>query len=248
MGASGMAMDASGSGGPDTERGRAADDLFDFFAHQIRSGALREGETLPTEREIVETHGVSRTVVREALRQLASRGLILARPRFRPVVRRASFDAALETTEALFSQLLATPEDVRHLFETRILLEASLARHAASHATEDQLAELKAALAENGAAIAENERFFKTDIGFHEVLYRIQNNPILMALHGGYATWLAPQWSAMARDEGRNTRNYIAHRAIYEAVEKRDPDAAEAAMRAHLEGAWLQICETFDRL
>jgi len=241
-----MANDAGRTAVSDAERGRAADELFDHFEHLIRSGALKEGQTLPTEREIVETHGVSRTVVREALRQLASRGLILARPRFRPVVRLATFDVALETTEALISQLLATPEDVRHLYETRILLEASLARYAASHATDDQITGLKAALDENGAAVAENELFFQTDIGFHEVLYRIQNNPILMALHRGYATWLAPQWAAMARDESRNTRNFIAHRAVYDAVERRDPDAAEAALRNHLEEAWLQVCETFE--
>jgi len=240
-----MANVAGRSNIPEVERGRAADDLFDYFARQIQSGALREGDTLPPEREIVETHGVSRTVVREALRQLASQGLILARPRFRPVVRRASFDAALETTEALFSQLLATPEDVWHLYETRILLEASLARHAASHVTDDQITELKAALDKCAEVVGDNERFFQSDMDFHEVLYRIKGNPILMALHRGYATWLSPQWSAMARNEHHNIRNLVKHRAIYEAIAQRDPDAAEAALRSHLDDAWIQICETF---
>ena len=231
----------------DVERGRAADELFDHFAHQIQSGALKEGDTLPTEREIVETHGVSRTVVREALRQLASRGLILARPRFRPVVRRASFDAALETVDALINQLLAEPEDVRQLYETRMMLEASLARHAAFHASDKQIAELRLALEDSGSVVSDNEKFFQSDMAFHEVLYRIKGNGILMALHRGYAKWLSPQWSAMARNREHNMRNHLAHKAIFEAVERRDPDAAEAALLNHLEHAWLQVCETFEQ-
>lgn len=225
--------------------GRAADDLYEFFSNAIQSGDLKEGQPLPTEREIVETHGVSRTVVREALSQLASRGLIDARPRFRPVVRRASFDAALETIETLIERLLARPEDVRHMYETRIVLEESLVRYAALNATDEELDRLKSALDLNGDNVEDNAEFFETDIAFHSVLYDIKRNPILKSINRGYMTWLAPQWSVMPRDEVRNRRNHIAHQAIYEAIRVRDPDRAAAELRAHLEDAWTQIEETF---
>ena len=71
--------------------GRAADDLFRTFEQLINSGALVDGQPLPPEREIVETYGVSRTVVREAVLALANKGLVEARPRFRPVVRKPTF-------------------------------------------------------------------------------------------------------------------------------------------------------------
>lgn len=223
---------------------RAADRLFEHFAGLITSGALQEGEPLPPEREIVERFGVSRTVVREALRTLASRGLIETRPRFRPVVRRPSYDAALETVDTLIGRLLVTPQDVRHLYETRILIEAALVRQAASGGGD--LAELRDALEANRRAIPDNESFFRTDVAFHEALYRMAGNPILPVIMQGFSRWLWPQWSVMARDETRNRRNFDAHRAIAEAVGQGEPDMAETAMRAHLDDAWTQVAETFE--
>lgn len=226
--------------------GRAADRLFRRFAEMINSGELREGDTLPPEREIVEAYGVSRTVVREAVQALANRGLVEARPRFRPVVRRPSFDAAFETVDTVVGRLLAEPQGIRNLFETRIMIEVGLARQAALEATKADLQALKGALEANRAAIADSERFYETDKGFHAVLYQIPHNPVLMSIHKAYVTWLAPQWSKMPRLPDRNAHNYQAHKAIYDAILMRDPDGAEAASRAHLDDAWAQVRETFD--
>jgi len=96
--------------------GRAADVLFRTFADQIRLGQLKEGEAFPPEREIVERYVVSRTVAREALQALASRGLIEARPRHRPIVRRPSYEAAFETVGTMIARLMAKEEGVRALF------------------------------------------------------------------------------------------------------------------------------------
>jgi len=80
---------------PDDKREkRAADDLFMEFEKMINTGKLANGDALPPEREIVETYGVSRTVVREAILALSNKGLVDAKPRFRPVVRKPDFDIA----------------------------------------------------------------------------------------------------------------------------------------------------------
>lgn len=230
----------------DADTGRAADKLFRHFVAKIRSGELREGATLPPEREIVETHGVSRTVVRETVQALANKGLVEARPRFRPVVRRPDFDAAFDTVDAIVRELLAAPGGVRNLFETRILVEAALVREAARTASEADLAALEAALAANGAAVDDNELFFRTDTAFHAVLYQVSRNPLLLSVHRAYSSWLAPQWTMMPRNKTRNATNYRAHRAVYDAILKRDSDAAEVALRAHLDDAWAQVRETFN--
>lgn len=225
--------------------GRAADDLFRIFEQQINSGTLREGDPLPPEREIVQTYGVSRTVVREAVLALANKGLVEARPRFRPVVRKPSYDTALETMGSVVGRLLSEPGGVRNLFDTRILVEAALVRQAALSATKDDIAALRQALDDNGAAIDDSELFYRTDTAFHAVLYRIGNNPVLPALHRAYTAWLAPHWSRMPRLPDRNRKNYEAHRAIFEAILMRDPDKAEAILRSHLADAWTQVRETF---
>ena len=229
-----------------TDTGRAADKLFDHFVSKIRTGELGEGDTLPPEREIVETYGVSRTVVRETVQALANRGLVEARPRFRPVVRRAGFDAAFETADTVVSQLLAEPGGVKNLFETRILVEASLARQAAKLATEIDLKALEAALDANQAAQGDNELFFRTDTTFHGLLYEIARNPVLMSVHRAYTNWLAPQWTMMPRNPARNARNFASHKAIYDGIRQRSPDAAEAALRSHLDDAWAQVRSTFN--
>jgi DNA-binding FadR family transcriptional regulator len=235
-----MLNDQTGGG-----NGRAADDLFRVFADQIEAGTLPEGAPLPPEREIVETYGVSRTVAREAVQALANRGLVDARPRHRPVVRKPGFEAALETLESVVRQLLSQPDGVRNLFETRIMIEASLVRQAATDATREDIAALKAALAANEASIDDSEAFYLTDMAFHQALFQIPRNPVLPAIHKAYTTWLKPHWSEMPRLPERNRENHRAHTQIFEAILMRDPDAAEAALRTHLDDAWNQVRMTF---
>ena len=74
---------------------RAADAIVREIEARIVSGALPDGAHLPPERDLIDTYGVSRTVVREAVAVLASRGLLDSRPRHRPVVRRPGAEAAL---------------------------------------------------------------------------------------------------------------------------------------------------------
>ena len=105
-----------------TTRKRAADGLIAHFENQILSGDLCEGATLPPEREIVQEHGVSRTVVREAVLALANKGLISARPGFRPVVIRPGYDSAIDVVQSLVSNLLVQKGGVRNLFDFRIMV------------------------------------------------------------------------------------------------------------------------------
>lgn len=230
---------------PQDDSGRAADQVVRSIAERIRSGALADGQPLPPERDLMEEYGISRTVVREAVRTLSSRGLIEALPRHRPVVRKPGFDAAIDAVGSIVSHLLGEPGGVKNLFDTRIMVEAALVRQAAKEASKDDIAALTAALEANSASILDSEEFYRTDNAFHGVLYQIPQNPVLPAIHRAYTTWLAPQWSQMPRLPERNRANLDAHKAIYDAILMRDPDAAEARLRDHLATAWAQVRETF---
>lgn len=211
------------------------------IAEMIDSGELREGEPLPPEREIVVTFGVSRTVVREAVLALANRGLIEARPRHRPVVRKPGFDAAFETVSDVVGRLLLQTEGVRNLFDSRIMIEVALARQAALDAGKNDIAALNKALTANEAAIGDMEVFYQTDMAFHAALFQVPRNPLLMSIHRAYTSWLAPHWLNMPRLVDRNRRNFEDHRRIYDAILMRDADLAEKAMRLHLDEAWEQV-------
>ena len=108
------------------------------------------------------------------------------------------------------------------------------------------LADLRRALDANQAAIEDSDAFYLTDIAFHQVLYEVPQNPVLPAIHKAYTSWLSPQWSQMPRQADRNASNFEAHKAIFDAIIMRDPDAAEQALRQHLHDAWAQVRETFN--
>jgi DNA-binding FadR family transcriptional regulator len=225
--------------------GRASDGLAESLAALIEAGEIEEGERLPPERDLMQRYGVSRTVVREAITSLANRGLLLTRPGFRPVVRKPDYDRALDTIGQFVRHLLRDEEGVRNLFETRIFVESGLARAAARDARKEDIEELGAALERNRAAIGDSETFYATDVAFHALLYRVPRNPIYPVLHKAYVEWLVRHWSDMPRAVDIDRLNFAGHAAVFEAIVGRDPDAAEQAMRRHLEVAWELVRSTF---
>lgn len=236
-----MAMVAQSTGSA-----RASDTVVREIEARIVSGELSVGLRLPSERDLIKTFGVSRTVIREAVAALTSRGLLESRPRHRPVIRRPGFEAALSAADAVVGHLLRVREGVKNLYDVRILLEAALVRYAALHARRKDIEALDRALVENEAAIAESERFYVTDMAFHAVLYQIPGNPVFPAVHQAFTAWLAPHWLRMPRSPERNRINFARHRDICEAIRERDPDAAEAALLSHLNAAWEYVRGTFE--
>jgi DNA-binding FadR family transcriptional regulator len=224
---------------------RASEAVVRQIEARIVAGEWADGAPLPPERDLIEIFGVSRTVVREAVASLASRGLVESRPRFRPVVRRPGYDAALAAADGVVGHLLAQAGGVKNLYDTRIFLEAALVRQAARQARKEDIAALKAALDANEAAIPDSAAFYRTDVAFHAVLYDIPNNPVFPALHKAFTAWLAPHWVKMPRSPERNRVNFLRHSDIYQAIRDRDADAAEAALTAHLNAAWEYVRGTF---
>ncbi|OAN96454.1 FCD domain-containing protein [Sulfitobacter geojensis] len=224
---------------------RAADSVISDLEQRILSGELLDGAPLPAERHLMETFSASRTVIREAILALSNRGLIESKPRFRPIVRKPDYKTVLNATGKIVQNLLTETGDVKNLYDSRVFIERGLVREAAAAATRDDIADLKTALAANQAAIPDSAAFYDTDVAFHGVLYRVPKNPIFPAIHIGYTAWLAPHWDKMLRSPERNELNYHAHEAILAAIMERDPDAAEDALKSHLDSAWEHVRTTF---
>jgi DNA-binding FadR family transcriptional regulator len=225
--------------------GRRSDIVAEELVRMIQSGNLREGDRLPAERELMQRYGVSRSAVREAIVSLANRGLVMTRLGHRPIVRKPDYEIAIDRVGNLVGHLTVDRKGVWNLFETRIFVEAALARWAAKHARRDDLEELRASLETNRHAIGNSILFDETDVTFHAVLYRIPGNPIYPAIHKAYVEWLIQHWRSMKRGADIDQMNYAGHEAIFDAILARDPDAAEEALRRHLVAAWEFVRSTF---
>jgi GntR family transcriptional regulator, sialic acid-inducible nan operon repressor len=225
--------------------GRAADALADRVGAMIAAGEISQGHRLPPERDLMQHFRVSRTVVRETIAKLASRGLIETRPGYRPVVRKPDYEVAMTSLSHIVGHLVRDRDGVRDLFESRIFIESALARHAAKHARREDIEDLRLALDRNRTAIGDRDAFYATDVAFHAVLYRLPGNRVYPGIHRAYVDWLMAHWAAMDRSADIDRLNHSGHVAIVDAIVDRDPDAAEAAARRHLDVAWEFVRSTF---
>jgi GntR family transcriptional regulator, sialic acid-inducible nan operon repressor len=139
------------------------------LAQKINTGELADGSLLPSERELAEMFGASRTSVREALLSLQSSGLICVRDRARARVTRLQDPAFFKQLTAAAQTLLARPNGVADFQEVRELYECGLARYAAKHASRKELDRLGDALYQNKKAVRSPELFVKSDMAFHDV-------------------------------------------------------------------------------
>jgi GntR family transcriptional repressor for pyruvate dehydrogenase complex len=228
------------------DRRKLFEQVAAHLEREILEGKLKPGDRLPPERDLREHFGVGRPAIREALITLQRSGLIeigngtparVAQPKVAGIV--ASMMPAVR-------QMLAGAEGQRQLQGVRLFMEIGLVRHAALSATPDDVAKLEAALAANRETIGNVEGFIRTDVGFHFVFAEIIRNPAFVALHDAMSTWLLQQRQIALQEPGEDRRGYEAHARIYEAVAAHNPDAAEQAMRDHLESGWVAFWRRYD--
>ena len=214
---------------------RLSDRLAERLGHEIAAGRLRPGDRLPTEQRLADAHGVSRTVVREAVHQLKSRGLLRSRQGSGVYVT-APPAAALR----LDLSLIASIDDVMQLREVRRALEAETAALAAERATRLQVAGLRRALRAIDRSAAEGRDGVAEDLAFHRLLAQAAGNP-----HFGRILEFLEQYSEEAmRVTRRNDATRVdfveavrlEHRAIVDAIDAGDVALARRRAIQHMRG------------
>lgn len=221
---------------PLRRRGRTlAEEVVNSLTERIQQGHLKPGDKLPTESEIMATLGVSRTVVREALSRLQASGLVETRHGIGTFV-------LLRPTEAqspfqLDRTSMGTAMDVMAMLEFRVSLEAEAASLAATRRTDEQLAAMRRALDDLKRNAAEGGEAVNSDFEFHLAIARATGNRYFTDIMGHLGTMVIPrsrlQVSTPEREQYLERVNFE-HESIYDAIERRDPEAAKAAMRMHL--------------
>ena len=217
------------------KRRKVHEDVAAQIEEAITSGSVAEGECLPSERDLMESFGVGRPAVREALLLLERIGLVQLSTGGRARIIRPSFSVLVNQLAATARHFLATPGGEASFQDARRLFEAAIARNAAKVAKKSDIAKLSAALEANRAALQDMAAFERTDVAFHFALASIGDNPVFAALHGGIVEWLSMQRHVSLRVPGAAQKAYQSHKAIFDAVANHEPERAWAAMDQHLQ-------------
>jgi GntR family transcriptional repressor for pyruvate dehydrogenase complex len=205
--------------------------LFRYLEGGIVSGGFPPGTRLPSERELAARFGASRPVVREVVSALVERGLVEV------VAGRGTFvrephpmDVARPLTH-LFRRQRATP---RQLVSARRVLESEAAVEAVEHADGADLDRMASAVTALEAARSPLERAV-WDIRFHLALARASHNPVIVTMLSSIAP-LSLELMLRSMDDRRvSAASLPFHRRVLEAIQTRDPEAAHAAMVAHMD-------------
>lgn len=212
------------------------DRLYEQVAQQIQglivTSGWPAGSKIPAERELGDRFGVSRTVVREALKALAERGLVAIQPGRGIFVARMSGDALKEPMKLLFQRRNFSCEN---LVETRRVLEVEIAGFAAERAEPEELQKMRAAIDEMEATIGDVESFVRVDHAFHVALAEATKNPLLPMLIDSIGELVQETRMVAVGVSGSQNRGQFYHRKLVDAVERRDASAARLAMSEHLD-------------
>jgi DNA-binding FadR family transcriptional regulator len=207
--------------------------MVDTLGVQIVSGAVRPGARLFPE-ELCARYGVSPSVVRESLRVLEAKGLLVARPNVGTRVRPMTDWNLLD--HEIVGWLVHGPDHthvMRELLDVRSAIEPFAARQAAQHADAGSVLALVDAATRMTAAVEARdvERFVEADLDFHAALLDGCGNRPLQQLGGVVRASLEARSELLQRPEQINRGSCRLHVEAAEAVRDRNPDAAELALR-----------------
>jgi GntR family transcriptional regulator, transcriptional repressor for pyruvate dehydrogenase complex len=203
------------------------------IGERILSRALREGERLPPETELARQFGVNRGTVREALRELESRGLLQRRAGSKLMcVSRPHHEAV---AQGVSEALLLHDVTVRNVWEALTILEPPIAQTAARARTAQDLSCLAAAAEAFAAARADTEQAVQRTAEVFRCVGRATHNPVLGLAQEPLLQLLEPSLRVMI-DKVPQARSRIAtaHRRLLEALEARDEDGAHDWMARHI--------------
>lgn len=226
---------------------RISDAIADDLENRILEGSLKPGDRLPSERDLAADLGVSRPSLREAIRKLASKGLVETRHGGGTVVT----DRLDATFVDPWQQMLdGHPMLQSDLLEFRHMLEAQAAALAAERATDADIERLDAAYAELEKVYAKGDlsACIDTDVAFHQVIAEAAHNvlighlmaSLLRLIHGHISRNLEHLYARPPRWDQLQAQ----HRAIWLAIREHRPEDAAVAAREHIEFVRQSMADT----
>ena len=214
-------------------RRRLYQQMADDIEKQILNGILIAGEKLPGENDLAEKYGVSRNVVREALKALKENGLV------RIQTGKGTYVSQVTTkpiSQALGRLFLANSDkfSVNHFYEVRCMLEPACSRLAAERATDEDVRKIVSTIHNMELNQNDTAGWSNADLDFHLAIAVSAHNPLVLSIMEPLTDSLRKVISVGHEDPQGSIYGLEAHHAILNAIQQRDPEAAEKNMLEHL--------------
>ena len=193
---------------------------------------LQPGDKLPSERELAEMLKVSRSSIRDAIRSLELMGLVEPRQGAGTVVCEVS---AASLVSPLTGLLVRQQQHIAELLDFRKMLEPGLAARAATHASPEEIAEMENILSRQDEKLRRGEVAIDEDSEFHYSIAVASNNTVVLKLLDVLMDLLRDTRERSLQVKGRPQKSVTAHRRILAAIKRHDAEAANTAMRRHIE-------------
>ena len=207
--------------------------IISQITDNVVQGRLKPGDKLPPERELAEQFRVSRTVIRDAVKTLAGRGLLQVK-HGRGIFIATAEESMAGCLEALSNMLGLQDTGVRDLFEVRKVLETRGAELAAEERRPQQLDRLRKIVEDAYQHLEDVPVLSKRDAQFHVAVAEASQNLVLMRIMLALLDLLAKVRLESLSIPGRGRLSLIEHEQIIEAIEAQDPYKARQAMLDHL--------------
>jgi GntR family galactonate operon transcriptional repressor len=225
--------------------------IVEELGRRVVGGRWASGSPLPNEDDLVAELGVSRTVVREAIKVLQAKGLVEVRPKTgtRVRTRRAWHLLDPDVVGWLYADLERGDDlgDLRELQEVRSTIEAAAARLAAGRRTNEQLAEIEANERRVEAAWAEPVARREADLDFHGAVVEAAHNSLLSHVNALIRVALEASAGSSDSDTESARRGAALRASVARAIRAGDAEASEAAMRSLVEHDWTQFSDAEER-
>lgn len=193
---------------------------------------LQPGDKLPSERELAEMLAVSRSSIRDAIRSLELLGMVEPRQGAGTVVREISADSVVNPLATLLTR---QRQSVTELLDFRKMLEPPLAARAATHASPEEIGEMEEILRRQEDKLRRGEVPVEEDTEFHYSVAMAAENTVVLKVLDVLMDLLRETRQRSLQVEGRPQKSLAGHRRVLSAIKRRDPAAAESAMRRHIE-------------
>jgi len=218
------------------EKKRAYESIVQQVLDLIENGKLKQGDQLPSERELTEIFKVSRTTVREAIRTLESMKLLQSRQGNGTYVLASTEE---DLVQPLAAALFNAKDDIRHIFYVRKIIEPHVAELAAENATAQEIEEMEEILRRQEICVEQGENIIETDSAFHNLMAGATKNRVMERLTAALVDFLKQSREHYLLDvepgNNRPERSLEGHKQVLAAIKKGDCEAAQRLMLQHLE-------------
>jgi GntR family transcriptional repressor for pyruvate dehydrogenase complex len=201
----------------------------------LKDGTFKPGSKLPSQGELVERFGISRTGIREALQMMSALNLIEIRPGLGCFVKKVSSE---DIINADVMGILLEKEAILEVIETRVIIESGIAALATERATPEDFWRIEDVLTQIDRAIQRGDSVARVAVEFHYALAKASHNCVLVKLVRSFTHLMAKAGElleASAEDVAAFKKHELdSHRDLYQIIKRGDPEKSRAAMIQHI--------------